>query len=386
MRVLTDRNLRLLWTAGSIAALGAWLLIVAVPLEVFRRTGSPVATGLALAAEVLPAVLIGPWAGVLVDRWHRRRVIVLAYLAGAAGLALILADRLVLIYAGVLVEAFAVVFLSPALRAVGPGLAGSDADLATLNAWTSFTNSAFKMIGPPLGTLLAARGHFSVAVALNVLGYLIAAALISRLSLPGPVPADGVPPRIREGVRHILGTPLLRGLMTTSWLFLAANAGLTALLVPFVAERLDAPPSSVGLLVSGLGVGYLIGSPLSKVVLDRCPTRAALVCAYAAVGLGFLVAFNATTFFVALVAISTCGVPGAILVVLTGHRMQTATPDRALGRVSAAFSASDATATLAGALAAPVAVAHLALGTALNVFSAAVLLAAVAASVLIPPR
>jgi predicted MFS family arabinose efflux permease len=386
MRLLTDRNLRLLWTAGSIASLGAWLLVVAVPLEVFRRTGSPVATGLALAAEVLPAVLIGPWAGVLVDRWHRKRVIVLAYLAGAAGLALMLADRLLLIYAGVLAEAFAVVFLAPALRAVGPGLTGSESDLASLNAWTSFSSSVLRMLGPPLGTLLAARGLFSVVVLLDVIGYLTAAVLISRISLPRVIPADGAPPRIREGVRHILRTPLLRGLLTTSWLFLAANAALTALLVPFVAERLGAPPSSVGVLISGLGVGYIAGSALSKPLLDRCPTRAVLVCAYAAVGLSFLVLFNAPTFAVALVAVSVSGVPGAVLLVVTGHRMQTATPDQALGRVAAAFSASDASATLAGAVTAPVAVAHVALGTALNAFSAAVLLAAVAASVLIPPR
>src|SRR5215217_7513071 len=281
MRLLTDRNVRLLWTAGSIASFGAWLLIVAVPLEVFRRTGSPVATGLALAAEVLPAVLIGPWAGVLVDRWHRKYVLVLAYLVGAAGLTLMLSDRLALIYAGVLVEAFAVVFLAPALRAVGPGLAGSEANLASLNAWTSFTNSVFRMLGPPLGTLLAARGLFSVVVLLDVLGYLTAAVLISRLTLPFSPASGGVPPRIREGVRHILGTPILRGLLATSWLFLAANAAVTALFVPFVADRMDAPPSSVGVLISGLGVGYLIGSALSKVLLDRCPTRAVLVCAYA---------------------------------------------------------------------------------------------------------
>jgi MFS family permease len=141
-----------------------------------------------------------------------------------------------------------------------------------------------------------------------------------------------------------------------------------------------------GVLVSGLGVGYIAGSALSKPLLDRCPTRAVLVCAYAAVGLSFLVLFNAPTFAVALVAVSVSGVPGAVLLVATGHRMQTATPDRALGRVAAAFSASDASATLTGAVAAPVAVAHVALGTALNAFSAAVLLAAVAASVLIPPR
>lgn len=383
MRLLTDPRLRLLWTAASIASLGAWLLVMAVPLEVFRRTGSPVATGAALAVEVLPAVVVGPWAGVLVDRLSRKRVIVSAYVVAAAGIAVMLIGHLAAIYAGVLIEAIAVAFFHPAIRAVAPGIAANEGDLATLNAALSFSSSTFRMLGPPLGTLLAASGLFTTAVALDVAGYLIAAVLIGRLSIP-PGETAVLPPRIRDGVRHIARTPMLRGLIATSWLFLPANAALTALLVPFVAERLRAPAAAVGVLVSGLGVGYLAGSALSKLLLDRCPTRPVLVVSYAVIGACFLVAFNARSFAVALAAISLCGVPGSILGVVSGHRMQTATPDRALGRVAAAFSASDATATLAGAVAAPVAVAHLTLGTALNAFSAAALLASLAAALLVP--
>jgi predicted MFS family arabinose efflux permease len=383
MRLLTDSRLRLLWTAFSIASLGAWLLAMAVPLEVFRRTGSAVATGTALAVETIPAVVVGPWAGVIVDRWSRKRVIVWAYLGAAAGIALMLVDHLFALYAGVLAEAMAVAFLMPAVRAVAPGIGGTEVELATLNAAMSFSSSTFRMLGPPLGTLLAARGLFTTAVALDVLGYLIAAVLIGRLVIP-PGDTDAPPPRIRDGVRHIGRTPMLRGLIATSWLFLPANAALTALLVPFVAERLRAPASAVGLLVSGLGLGYVAGSVLSKALLDRYATRWVLAVVYGMIGVCFLVAFNARSFTVALVAISICGVPGAVLGVVSGHRMQTATPDHALGRVAAAFSASDATATLAGAIAAPVAVAQLTLGTALNAFSAAALLASLAAALLLP--
>lgn len=383
MRLLANPRLRLLWTAASIASLGAWLLVMAVPLEVFRRTGSPIATGAALAVEVLPAVVVGPWAGVLVDRWSRKRVLIGAYLGAAGGTALMLAAQLGGVYAGVFVEAIAVTFLYPAIRAIAPGIAGDESGLATLNAAMSFTSSTFRMLGPPLGTLLTAQGRFTTVVLLDVVGYLAAAVLIGRLTV-APRDTGALPPRIRDGVRHIVRTPMLRGLMATSWLFLPANAALTALLVPFVAERLRAPAAAVGVLVSRLGVGYVAGSAVSKVLLDRCPTRAVLVVAYAVIGACFLVAFNARSFSVALAAISICGVPGAILGVVSGHRMQTATPDRALGRVAAAFSASDATATLAGALAAPVAVAHLTLGTALNAFSAAALLASLAAALLLP--
>ena len=373
--------MRLLWTAAAIASLGAWVLVMAVPLEVFRRSGSPVATGLALAFEVLPAVVLGPWAGALVDRLPRRRILQGAYLGGAGGVALMLAGPLAAIYAGVLVEAVAVAFLLPALRAITPGVAGPD--LASFNASMSFASGVFRMVGPPLGTFLAARGLFPAVVGVDIAGYATAAILIGRLPV-APVGADAQAARIRDGVRLIRRTHMLRGLVVTSWLFLAGNAGVTALFVPFVAERLRAPTESAGVLIAGLGIGYLVGSVVSKPLLDRVPTRPVLVCAYALVGLSFLVLFNAPTFSVALAAIAVSGVPGAVVFVVIGTRMQTATPDRALGRVAAAFSVSDATANLAGALAAPVAVAWLPFGVALNAFSAAVLLSAIAAALLIP--
>jgi predicted MFS family arabinose efflux permease len=363
--------MRILWTANSIAALGVWLLVMAVPLEVYRRSGSPVATGLALAIEALPAVVVGPWAGVLVDRLPRKRVLQGAYLGGAGGVALMLVGSIAAIYAGVLAEAVAATFLMPALRAITPGIAG--AQLASFNASLSFTSGAFRMIGPPLGTLLATRGLFSLVVAFDILGYALAAVLIGRLSVP-PGDTDAPPAGVREGVRLIRRTHMLVGLMVTSWLFLAGNAGVTALFVPFVAERLR-QPGATGLLISALGVGYLAGSAVSKPLLDRCAMRPILIGAYAMVGASFLVLFNASTVAVAMVAIAVAGVPGSVVLVVIATRMQTATPDRALGRVAAAFSVSDATANLAGAVAAPVALAQFALGTALNLFTALVFLA-----------
>src|SRR2546429_2573049 len=104
---------------------------MAVPLQVFTMTGSAMSTGLTLAVEALPAVLIGPWAGVAIDRWYRKKVLIVANVAGAAGVALILSATTSahtgLIYLGLIVEKVAVCFLRPAARAVTPAVVGSRA-------------------------------------------------------------------------------------------------------------------------------------------------------------------------------------------------------------------------------------------------------------------
>ncbi|SER85056.1 Transmembrane secretion effector [Actinokineospora terrae] len=72
------RDFRLLWCGRSVSLLGSWLLVVAVPAQVFAVTGSLVAAGFAPAVEFLPQVLLGPFAGVVADRWDRRWVMIAA--------------------------------------------------------------------------------------------------------------------------------------------------------------------------------------------------------------------------------------------------------------------------------------------------------------------
>jgi MFS family permease len=350
-------NFRRLWIAWTIDSFGTWLLIMATPLEVYRLTGSTTSTGVALAIEALPAVLLGPWAGVAVDRWPRRRILIVANLVAAAGVALMLAGtapgRLGLLYAALVVESIAVCFLQPAMAAVVPAIAP---DLPAANARMAVTGSAFRLIGPPAGTFLAAHGRFEIVVLIDAASYLLAGAIISGVRIPA-VEARSVPVRMRAGVRLIARTASLRGLLIATFVYWTANAALTVLLIPFATGRLHRGGEAVGWLIAGLGLGYLCGSALSKPITSRYAARNVLGCAYGCVGLCFLVVFTATSLPVALVAVTLSGVPGAVAMVAGRHLMQTATPVESMGRVAAVFGATDAAAAVAGAVLAPAVVA-----------------------------
>jgi MFS family permease len=345
-----DRNFLRLWAATTIDSFGTWLLLVAVPLQIFRLTGSATSTALALAVSAAPAVLIGPWAGRVIDRWNRKGVLVIANLAGAAGVALMLVGTPGWIYAGLVVENVAVCFLRPALIAVLPSVVADASALAAANALTTFTSSLFRLIGPLLGTFLAARGWFPAVVVVDVASYLIAAALLATVRMR---------PRFVERDRPEF---LLRGLLIATFVFWTANGALTALLVPFAVTRLHSPGDAVGYLIAGLGVGYLCGAAISKRVILRYAPRTVLTVAYTVVGFSFLVAFTATSLPVALVAITVSGVPGAISQVAVRQTLQTRAPS--LGRAAAALTVTDALAAVVGALLAaafPVPVAYAAL-------------------------
>jgi predicted MFS family arabinose efflux permease len=245
------------------------------------------------------------------------------------------------------------------------------------------------MLGPLVGTFFVAGGWFEAAVLVDVASYLTAAAIIISVAVPRTArPVRAAAARItgglREGLGHIVRTPLLRGLLMTSWVYWTANAALTALLIPFVAIRLHTSGQALGYLIAGLGVGYLCGSAISKILISRYTTRTILAAAYASVGLCFLAMFTTTALPIALTAVTAAGIPGAVAQVVTGHRLQTSTPDAVLGRVSAAFYTSDCVAAVAGALIAPAIVALTGLAAALDALSAAVLVTAVMALIVLP--
>jgi len=384
-RALRNRNFQRLWAAATIDSLGSWLLVFAVPLEVFKLTGSPTATGLALAIEALPVALIGPWAGVAVDRWNRKTVLVLATVAAAGGVAVMLVATTPFIYLGLAVENLAVCFQQPAVRAMMPTVLGRGSDLASPNAILSATNSLWRLLGPLAGTFLVARGWYEAVVIADLVSYLVAAAIIAGVRVTrGSTCEPHEMPRIRDGFRYIARVPLLRGLLATSWFSWTANTALTTLLIPFATIRLHASSQAVGDLIAGLGVGYLCGSTISKPLITRYATRSILTLAYALVGVCFLVTVTAMALPVAVIALTAAGVPGAVVVVVVGQQVQAATPDPVLGRVGSAFFTSDAIAAVAGALIAPAVVALTSLAAALDVVSMAVLATAAWACVLLP--
>ncbi|MEV6266251.1 MFS transporter [Kribbella sp. NPDC051936] len=381
------RDFRRLWLSGAISGIGSWLLVVAIPFHVFALTGSAVATGLTLALEALPALLIGPWAGVLLDRWNLARAMWIADLVSAAAVGLILTadpDRIWPIYLAILLENTATTVFRPAARALLPAVVGTGKELATANAVNAATGSAIRLAAPPLGALLLAGPGIEFVLAVDIASYLLSAAIIATVRTRRHSTA-GEPPRPLEGFRATIEHRALRGILIGQTTFLTANAGLTALLVPFTVGRLHAPGYVVGYLISGLGAGYLLGAALSTKAARLLGTRELLALTQLATAAAFFALFNAPNVPIAIVAAAFIGLPGSILLITAQTTIQRAAPPEVLASVSAIFFAADSLALLIGALAAPTLTLVLGLPLTLNVI-AALAVGAAAVTLAVVPR
>lgn len=185
--LLRRRNFLLLWAAGLISDTGDWVLFVALPITVYRITHSALATSGVLASLLIPTILLGSVAGVFVDRWDHKRILVLTNLGLGVGLLPLLlvhsAGDVWLVYLVALVQACLSAFFQPTQSAALPRLVGGD-DLIAANAIGSFSSNAARLVGPSLGGVVAAATGLAGVTLIDAATFLTAAGAISLIVLP----------------------------------------------------------------------------------------------------------------------------------------------------------------------------------------------------------
>lgn len=362
LEALKIRDFRFLWSGRAVSQLGSWLLVIAIPAHVLALTGSLLATGLTMVAEYLPPLVVGPIAGVLTDRWDRRRVMLAADAFRAVAVALMLfgttAQSVWLIYAALIAESLGTVLFRPAAQANTPAIVGTGSALSSAVSLNGFTDGVVRLVGPPLGAALLTLTNFQTLILIDTASYLVSAVAILMTSRrpavqrePGST-ALGVFEDMVAGLRVLRGVPIALMLLPLTTVFLTANAGLSAILVPFGVRQLGGS-EQIGLVVSALGIGFLIGAVLIRRLVDRVQPRYLLAAVQLATAAAFFMLFTSTSLVVALPAAVLIGTFGSMTLVTPQTALQRVVPNEVLGRISSVFFAAEALATLIGALVGP---------------------------------
>jgi MFS family permease len=355
-------DFRLLWGGGLISSLGSWLLVLAVPAHILAVTGSLRDTGLTLAAQYLPQLVLGPVAGAVADGWDRRRLMIGANLFCAGAVAVMLLGtspgRYWVLYAALAAENSGTVLYAPALQARVPTVVGTGPLLSSANSLTSASGGIVRLIGGPLGGVLLAACGIRWLIGADAISYLLAAAAMfmtsrscrghrERNALVAAVARDLI-----EGTRVLRAQPAARSLLPVTAVFLTANAALGAVLIPFGVRRLGGSEHT-GLLLACLGAGYLVGAPVIRAFLDRAEPRNLLTASLAATAVAYFLLFTSSSLATALPAAAAAAMSGSMTLVIQQTVLQRVIPGAVLGRVSAVFLTAEAAATLIGSVAGP---------------------------------
>lgn len=339
--LLKQRPYRALWTARTISQWGDAFNTVALVLLVYSLTGSGLGVSGVVIAEIIPVLLLAPFAGALVDRLPRIKVMIAADLVRAAlAFALPFIDTNVInVYLVAVGLSAAAVFFNPAAQSVLPSLV-KERELVAANSgiWTAAVISQI-VLAPLAGVVVVAFGY-DWAFWINAASYLVSAAALLRLKLPtqpASVKRSSWYRDAREGFSEIAGHKMLRALAATQFLA-ALSAGATgALLVVLAQDHLQLEEQDFGLLIGAIGLGAALGPAILSKITDD-PRRPEFVLGpFVLRGLIDAVLATITGLISAMAALVVYGLGTSTGAVTFNSLLQTEIPEKLRGRIFATF-------------------------------------------------
>lgn len=337
-------NYRLYFFSQIVSMSGTWMQSVAQMWLIYELTGSGVALGVVTALQFAPILVAGMWGGIIADRFDKRRTII-ATQGAAAALALILgvltvtgAIELWMIYA--LAFAFGCVALVevPTRQSFVIEMVGSEylSNAVGLNS-TVFTSA--RVVGPALAGVLIATVGIAWCFLINAASYLVVIAGLRAMDtdqLHHPEPAERGKGQLREGLRYVWSTPILRLalLLMTVVGTLAFNFRV---LLPVMAESVfSGGAGTYGALSAFMGAGTVVGALIAASRVR--PTRRMLIGSALAYGGLIMVAGAAPTLVWEMVALVPMGAAGIAFVATANSTLQLNSDDSMRGRVMALYS------------------------------------------------
>ena len=404
LTTLRQRNFSLLWSAGLISMIGDWMLFIALPIYVYKLTGSALATSTMFIAEMIPSLLLGSVAGVFVDRWNRKRIMVITNLLLALGLLPLLLVHstawLWVVYVVAFVESVLTQFFTPAESALLPLLV-SEEHLGPANSLNSLNKNIARLVGPPLGGIVAGLLGLPGITLMDAATFLIAGGMIALIVMKsGHIQEESEIVSTAAGRKHPIvavwrewleGLRLVKRERLVSIMFVlfavtSLGEGVFGVLfVVFVYKILHGGALQLGWLMGAQAVGGLVGSMLVGYVFKFLSPSRLIGISAVLFGLIDLVIFNYPAFFpgfaLAVILFVLVGIPGVGTMTSSYTLLQTAVADEYRGRIFGAIGTTGALFMLSGTILAGFLGDHVGVVTVLNTQGVVYVLAGVFALV-----
>jgi MFS family permease len=361
--LLINRNYALLWSGQAISTIGDYLFDMTLVLWIATELAAhqpwaPLAVSGVLVAATVPVMLIGPVAGVFVDRWDKRRTMLLMNVVAAAvtgslvlatgfvplpfvaGGRLPIAWQLGALYASVFLVNAAGRFFQPAQQALIGDIVPAQ-QLPRASGLAQVMLSIAVILGPTLAAPLLVLFGAQWSILFEALSFLVSFAAIWAIRAPRA--ARSIEPgqqghfvrELEAGIRYYFGNRVLVTLLVSGMLIMAGGGALNALDVFFVTGNLHAPVILYGLVNGLFATGILAGALAAGVLVARVGLARTMWSSLLVLGGGIVVYSRMTSLAPAIVVLIAVGFANSWLNVAIGPLLLRVTPKAYVGRASA---------------------------------------------------
>ncbi|WP_409294861.1 MFS transporter [Peribacillus sp. SCS-26] len=329
-----------------ISFFGDQIYMLALPLLVYELTASPIAMGITAAAEKLPLYLY-PFAGVIADRFQRKRIIILcdavrALILGAVGL---LYYAHILSFWHIAIAALASGLFSLLHNAAGfaviPSLVKDKDKLLKVNSIDESLFNGAILLGPAAGGILISLFSPALAILVNAASFIFSAWTVSRITeeqagckANGSMNAKSILMDLKEGFQYVLNS---KALLVTNAALMISTFGTTMFLTQIIIylKSIQISDVQIGFILSAGGGGALLGAFIPVLLPEKFSRKKILVITQALGGLS-IICFGLSSSWLFVCAANLAGVAAASVInpIIRTIR-QNSTPIGLLGRVQA---------------------------------------------------
>ena len=257
-----------LWSSQALTLLGSQLASFVLIWHLTKTTGSATILSVAMLFNLIPQIILGPFAGALIDRWSRKLVIIIADVLIATatlGLAVLFAFKganTSIIFMWIFILGFANGIINPSMLAITTSMVPNQ-HLTRLQGMNQTLQGGLNIIAAPLGALLYEAWDMPKTLLINSLPALIAITCLSLIVVPQPGKDGKVAGKILQdmmvSLRYILNWPALCMLIGIAVIINFLDAPATALIPLLVSKHFLGDALQLGWMNSTFGVGIILG-------------------------------------------------------------------------------------------------------------------------------
>ena len=270
LRALAYRNYRLFFGGQVVSLIGTWITTTATNWLVYRLTGSAFLLGVVGFAGQFPAFVLGPFAGIFVDRWDRHRLLVatqtISMLQSFALAALVLSGRITLewIVALSIVQGLVNAFDMPARQAFLLTMIDNKGDLGNAIALNSSMVNLARLIGPSIAGIVIAATSEGWCFLIDGFSYVAVLVALLRMRIAGravaPIARRSAVQQFTEGFAYAFGFRPIRSIILLLAVVSLAGVPYSVMMPVFASTVFHGGPYTLGILMTSSGCGALLGA------------------------------------------------------------------------------------------------------------------------------
>jgi len=342
LRALRHRNYRLFFSGQSVSLVGTWITRIATSWLVYRLTGSALLLGVVGFCGQIPTLVLSPFAGVLVDRFDRHRILVITQffsMLQSLALALLALPGIIKVWeilALQVVQGVINAFDTPARQSFIVDMIEDRADLPNAIALNSSMVNGSRIIGPSIGGIVIAAVGEGWCFMIDAISYLavIASLMAMRVAKKQrPETVGRVVEELRAGLSYVSRSVPMRSALLLLALVSTMGMPYTVLMPAIAMERLHGGPHTLGFLMTASGLGALAGALYLASRNSVLGLGKAMVLSTIAFGVGLAAFSQSRVIWLSLILLPIVGGGMMVETASTNTILQTIVEERMRGRV-----------------------------------------------------